>query len=261
MPHIDKHSPGSFCWIELGTTDQNGAKQFYTALFGWDVADTPMGPNEYYSMFKLEGRDAAAAYTLRPEMLEQGVPPHWMVYVAVESADTAAGEAERLGGKIMAPPFDVFDFGRMAVIQDPAGAAISIWQAKKHTGTGITGIPGTLCWADLSTSDPKRAGKFHTGLFGWKLTPSEDGGGYEHIVNGEEPIGGIPPAEQRDPKTPPHWLPYFLVADIDATAAKAESLGAKFYLSPMTIEKVGRIAVLADPQGAVFALYQELPRG
>jgi predicted enzyme related to lactoylglutathione lyase len=261
MPHIEKHPPGAFSWLELGTTDQNAAKQFYTSLFGWDVMDTPMGPSELYTIFKLEGRDAAAAYTLRPEMLEAGVPPHWMLYVAVESADDAASRAEKLGGKVMAPPFDVFDFGRMAVIQDPTGAVISVWQAKRHTGIGITGVSGTLCWADLNTPDPKRAGKFYTELFGWKLSPSEDGSGYEHIVNGEEPIGGIPPAAQHAPGTPPHWLPYFLVADIDASAAEAESLGAKFHLRPMTMEKVGRIAVLADPLGAVFAFYQALPRG
>ena len=261
MPHVDKHSPGSFCWIELGTTDQNGAKQFYTSLFGWEVKDMPMGPNEFYSMFQLEGRDSAAAYTLQPEMLQQGVPPHWMLYVAVESADKAADRAAQLGGKVMAPPFDVFDFGRMAVIQDPTGATVSVWEAKKHGGTGIAGVPGTLCWADLNTPDTERAAKFSTELFGWKLTASEDGSGYQHIVNRQEPIGGIPPAVHRDPNTPPHWLPYFHVADIDKTAAKAESLGAGFYLRPMTMEKVGRIAVLTDPQGAVFALYQELPKG
>jgi predicted enzyme related to lactoylglutathione lyase len=219
-----------------------------------------MGPNEFYSIFKLEGRDAAAAYTLRPEMLQAGVPPHWMLYVAVESADDTASRAEKLSGKVVASPFDVFDFGRMAVFQDPTGATLSIWQAKKHIGIGIAGVSGTLCWADLNTPDPKSAGKFHTALFGWKLSPSEDGSGYEHIVNGEEPIGGIPPASQHPPGTPPHWLPYFLVANIDTSAAKAESLGATFYLRPMTMEKVGRIAVLADPQGAVFAFYQELPK-
>jgi predicted enzyme related to lactoylglutathione lyase len=260
MPHVENHRPGSFSWLELATTDQNAAKQFYTSLFGWEASDTPMGPNEFYTIFKLEGRDAAAAYTLRPEMLEAGVPPHWMLYVAVENADETASRAEKLGGKVQAGPFDVFDFGRMAVIQDPTGAVLSLWQAKKHIGIGINGTSGTLCWADLNTHDPKSAAKFYTELFGWNLSPSEDSSGYEHIVNGEEPIGGIPPAAQHAPGTPPHWLPYFLVSDMDASAAKAESLGAKFCLRPMTMEKVGRIAVLADPQGAVCALYQEPPK-
>jgi predicted enzyme related to lactoylglutathione lyase len=263
MPHIDKHAPGSFCWIELSTTDQTAAKNFYGALFGWRVNDAPVGPDDFYSMFKLEGRDVAAACTMRPEQRSQGVPPHWMIYVTVDSADATAGRAAQLGGKVLAPAFDVYDVGRMAVLQDPAGATFSIWQAKKSHGTGITGVDGTLCWADLSTPDQAQAGKFYAGLFGWKMVEDKDddpASGYMHIVNGEDFIGGIPPAAHRDPHTPPHWLAYFQVSNCDATAAKAKQLGAKFYLEPMTFDDVGRMAVLADPQRATFAIFQATPR-
>lgn len=260
MPHIDKHPPGAFCWIELATTDQNAAKSFYGSLFGWAVTDFPMGPNDFYSVFQLEGRDAAAAYTLRLEQRSQGVPPHWMVYVAVDSADEAAKRAARLGAKMLAPPFDVFDVGRMAVLQDPTGAVFSVWQPKRNKGTGIAGVDGTLCWADLSTPDPARASRFYSSLFGWKMTTGEkDTSDYLHIVNGEEFIGGIPPAKHRNPKIPPHWLPYFLVSDCDQTAARIRQLGGTVHLAPMTLEDVGRWAVLADPQEAVFAIFQQMP--
>jgi len=84
-----------------------------------------MGPNDFYTIFRLEGRDAAAGCTLRPEELSQGVPPHWKLYVAVDSADATAARAAELGGTVLAPPFDVFDAGRMAVVQDPTGAVFS----------------------------------------------------------------------------------------------------------------------------------------
>src|SRR5205823_8815558 len=129
MPNIEKHTPGSFCWIELGTTDQNAAKNFYGKLFGWEANDMPMGPNGVYTIFKLGGRDAGAAYSLREEQRSAGVPPHWMLYVAVESADDSAKRAGKLGGKVVMDAFDVSDLGRMAVIQDPAGAMFSVWQA------------------------------------------------------------------------------------------------------------------------------------
>ena len=261
MRHIDKHPPGAFCWLELSTTDQNAAKGFYSSLLGWASQDFPMGPNDFYTMFQLEGRDTAAAYTMRPEQRSQGVPPHWMIYIAVESADDAASRVPQLGGKLLAPPFDVYDVGRMAVVQDPTGAVFALWQPKSHAGTGISGVPGTLCWADLMTPDPARAKEFYTGLFGWRIIKGENGpSGYLHIANGEKFIGGIPPANFRDPNVPPHWLVYFLVANCDETAAKAKELGAKTHLAPMTIEKVGRMAILADPQGAVFAIIQALPR-
>src|SRR5437660_166619 len=127
MPHIDHHPPGEFSWVELGTTDQAAAKTFYSSLFGWAAKDMPMGPNEFYTMFRLEGRDAAAGYTIRAEDRAKGVPPHWMMYIAVQSADETAGKVGQLGGKVLAPPFDVFESGRMAVILDPTGATFSLW--------------------------------------------------------------------------------------------------------------------------------------
>src|ERR1700681_2513607 len=127
MAQIEKHVPGSFCWIELGTSDQNTAKSFYGALFGWAAHDFPMGPNDYYTMFLLEGCNAAAAYTLRPGQGSQGLaPPHWMIYVATESADESANRAAQAGGQVLAPAFDVYDVGRMAVLQDPTGAVFSV---------------------------------------------------------------------------------------------------------------------------------------
>jgi predicted enzyme related to lactoylglutathione lyase len=254
MRHIDKHPPGAFCWIELSTTDQNAAKSFYSSLFGWACQDFPMGPNDFYTMFQLEGRDTAAAYTMRPEQRSMGVPVHWLIYIAVESADDTASRVAQLGGKLLRPPFDVYDVGRMAVVQDPTGAVFALWQAKSHSGTGISGVPGTLCWADLVTTGPARATEFYSGLFGWRIATSEnDPSGYLHIANGENFIGGIPPAKFRDPNLPPHWMAYFYVSNCDETAAKTMELGGKTLLAPMTIEKVGRMAILEDPQGAVFA--------
>ena len=252
---IDNHPPGAFCWIELCTTDQNAAKSFYSSLFSWASQDFPMGPNDFYTMFQLEGRDMAAAYTMRPEQRSQGVPLHWLIYVAVASADDAAGRAAQLGGKVLLPAMDVFDAGRMAVVQDPTGAVFALWQAKSRRGTGIAGVHGSLCWADLVTPDVARAKEFYTGLLGWRISASEnDPSGYLHIANGEDFIGGLPPARSRDPSAPPHWMAYFYVVNCDETAAKAKELGGKTHLAPTAIEKVGRMAILADPQGAAFAI-------
>src|ERR1700679_515233 len=133
MPTVDKHKPGSFSWIELATTDQDAAKAFYTTLFDWTLIDTPMGPGDFYTMFSLNGRTAAAGYTIRQDELAMGIPPHWNLYISVENADDSAKRAAELGGKVLAPPFDVNTYGRMDVIQDPQGAVFSIWQNKEHT--------------------------------------------------------------------------------------------------------------------------------
>jgi predicted enzyme related to lactoylglutathione lyase len=208
-------------------------------------------------VFKLEGRDTGATFTLRPDMVAQGVPPHWGIYVAVAGADDAAAMVTQAGGKIIAAPFDVFDFGRMAVCQDPAGAVFMVWEAKAHQGTGITGVPGTLCWADLSVPNQDAVVPFYKDVFGWEFDPGKDGsGGYLHIKNGEKHIGGVPAAHQRNPQAPAHWMVYFQVDDCDASTAKAKELGAHFHMEPMTMEGVGRMSMMADPQGAVSFLFQ-----
>jgi predicted enzyme related to lactoylglutathione lyase len=260
MKVIDRHAPGAFCWLELATSDQKAAKGFYGEVFGWKADDSPIGEGEFYTTFELEGRAVSAAYTMRADQKAQGIPPYWMLYVAVESADASAKRAAELGGTVLAPPFDVMDFGRMAAIHDPPGAAFCLWQSKKHTGTGVSGIPGTLCWADLNTKDPERAKEFYQALFGWKIAAGEkDPSGYLHIANGQDFIGGIPPS-QKDSRIPTFWLPYIAVQDCDQTAAKIKERGGTFHLPPMTMEEVGRFAVVADPQGASFAIFQEKPR-
>ena len=260
MPFIDKFPIGSFCWLELATTDQDAAKKFYSNLFGWTAADMPMGPGEVYTMFNIGDRGAGtAAYTLRKDQLANGVPPHWGIYIAVEDTDATAKRVSELGGKVIAPPFDVFDVGRMSVVQDPTGAHFCLWQAKQKANA-VTGVDGTLCWADLNTSDPKAAAKFYSSLLGWKFEKSEhDSSGYLHIKNGGDYIGGLPPGPPRPP-APPHWLAYIQVSNCDAIAAKAKAMSAKFCLEPMTMEGVGRFAVIADPQNAVFAIFQAMPR-
>jgi hypothetical protein len=261
MPTIERHAPGSFCWYELATTDQAGAKQFYGSLFNWTADDSPMGPGEVYTLFKLDGKDVGATYTMRPDQKALGVPPNWMLYIAVTDADATAARAAALGGAVLGGPFDVMTHGRMAVLQDPTGAVFSVWQPKSHIGTRIGGLDNTVCWADLSTPDQERAAAFYSELFGWTMAGGKDmlpvkPGDYYHIVNGAHFIGGVPPAAHRDPNMPPHWMIYVEVADCTASTAKAKGLGARAYVEPMAIGDDGWMSVLADPQGATFALHQ-----
>jgi predicted enzyme related to lactoylglutathione lyase len=261
MPAIEHFAPGDFCWIELATSDQIAAKSFYGALFGWAARDIPTGPDSFYTLLEVQGRIAAGAFTISPAESAAGVPPHWHLYIAVSSADESAKKAEELGGKLLEAPFDVMDRGRAAVIQDPTGAVFSLWEAKKRSGIGVTADPGSFCWADLNTPDQARAKTFYENLFGWELKPGQDKeSGYLHIVNGGNYIGGVPPAHPGSANNPPHWLIYFAAADVDKTAQQAKEMHAKILLEPTDFEGVGRIAILADPQGAVFALYKEAGR-
>ena len=255
MQETTEYAPGTFCWVELGTTDGEAAKKFYTELLGWSFTDVPMGPAGVYTMLNQDGKDVGALYTMPEEMTAHGVPPHWLSYASVKNADESAAKAKELGGTLMKEPFDVFDVGRMAVVQDPTGAMFAIWQAGTHKGAGLVNLPVSLCWNELTTRDTAKAGDFYTGLFGWQKDAQQmDGMTYTMFVNNGRPAGGMyePPPEMGD--VPPNWLAYFAVNDADATSARAADLGGKVCLPPTDIPNIGRFSVIQDPQGAAFAV-------
>jgi uncharacterized protein len=259
MADYTSHAPGTFCWPELATTDQKGAVAFYRSLFGWDVNEQPMGPAETYSIFQLRGRDIGAAYTMRAEERQHGAPPHWNAYVTVANADETTTRAKELGATVLAPPFDVMDSGRMAILQDPTGAVFQVWQPNKHIGAKILREPGSLTWTELSTRDTEAAKTFYTSLLGWKEKTSSGGGmTYTEFSVADEPFAGMMEmnAQMVEMHIPPHWLSYFQVTDVDATASKAKELGGSVAVPPMDIPGAGRFAVIQDPSGATFALYQ-----
>jgi len=261
----ERVKPGAFCWFELITTDQDAARTFYSALFGWTPNDIPMGPGGSYTIFRRGDRDTAAAYAMPPEYRAQGMPPNWLLYVLVDSADASASRAAMLGGAVTVEPLDVMDQGRMAVIADPVGARLAVWQPKQHIGVSSYGEIGAVGWADLQTRDQEKAAAFYAALFGWQMVsggsmePAKPGD-YYHIVNGGDMIGGIPPAGQVDPDAYPAWLMYVEVTDCAASTKKAASLGARAYVDTMAIGENGLISILADPQGAVFAIHESAKR-
>ena len=252
MPEVTGPVPGSFCWIELATSDPAAAKKFYKDVFGWDVDEHDMGEMGFYYIFKKNGRDVAAMYGLMPDQKAHGIPPNWLTYVGVTSADEAAAKAQGLGATILQPPFDVMGHGRMAVLQDPEGAVFALWEAKEHWGVQLRDEANTLCWNELATNQPDAAREFYTKLMNWKPKVSPE---YTEWYNGEAPIGGMRKINEGEP-TPPNWMPYFLVDSVDDSAAKAQSGGATICLPPNDMPGVGRFSVVGDPQGAVFALFK-----
>lgn len=262
MPHVEVNQPGTFCWFELATTDSATAKPFYEQLFGWTSVDFPMGPNpaDIYSIFKKDGRDAAAGYTLMEDMKQAGVPPHWLAYVLVEDVDAATRTAATLGATVTKEPFDVMDKGRMSVIADPQGATLALWQPNTSGGIGILGEHGAFAWAELTAPDVDAATTFYTKLFGW-TAGSMPAGGMDYTVFsiGERPVAGLfqTPA---DSPVPPNWGVYWEVDDCDATVAAAQAAGATALTPTMELEGVGKMAGLTDPQGAYFSVIRSATR-
>lgn len=248
-------APGTFCWADLGTTNAEGAKQFYSELFDWVVFETGAGGTPY-SMFQVDGRDVGAVYELSEEQRSQGAPPHWLPYVAVESAAESAARAAALGGKLIMDAFDVEQHGRMAIIEDPTGAVFAVWQPLEHKGAAHINAERGMCWNELATHDHERAREFYTGLFDWGTqTMDVDKTVYTTFTRGDgAPVAGLLQMTEEWGQAPAHWMTYFSVADCDAAATRAAELGGNICVPPTDIAPVGRFAVITDPQGATFSI-------
>ena len=247
---FDKPVTGGPCWTELGTSDLEGAKRFYTELFGWRPETDPRQEAGGYTVAHL-GDAAVAALT---PLYQESQPVAWNVSFAVTDADAAVRRVEEAGGTVVLGPMDVFDVGRFAVALDPTGAAFQLWQARAFPGAGLFNAPGTLGWVELATRDTERARDFYTTVFGWSVNASD---WYTQWGIGGDDFGGMADMGDRfPPEVPPHWLPYFAVDDVDATAEVAQQAGGAVVMPPTSVPDGPRIAVLRDPQGAAFGVHK-----
>jgi predicted enzyme related to lactoylglutathione lyase len=240
-------------WIDLATSDPAAARDFYSALFGWEIAVNPDPQYGGYAQATIGGKSVAG---IGGKMMPEA-PTTWSMYVGTADIADLAARVQAAGGTVIAPPMQVGDQGTMAVFQDPAGAFISAWQPAMMEGGLMGAGAGTYGWAELNSRDLDKVLGFYTSVFAWdaKAATMGDGGPrYIEFRAGDTPIGG---AMDMNPMVPPevpsYWLLYFTVDDVDASYAKAISGGAREMLPPADFAG-GRFAILGDPQGAAFGL-------
>jgi predicted enzyme related to lactoylglutathione lyase len=242
---------GTPCWADLGTADIPRAISFYSSEFGWDIQ---VGGQEVggYSLAILDGRQAVG---IGPVMGPPGTPSAWTTYLATSDADVTAGKIKRAGGQLLTDVMDVMDLGRMAIASDITGAAFGIWQARKHTGAQVANVPGAFTWAEHMSHDFEGAKAFYAAVFGYDFGDMSSGGfSYATLlINGKE-VGGIGayPGEA-DASHRPFWSVYFGTADTDKSVEAATGHGGQV-IRPASDSPYGRMAVVADDQGAVFSL-------
>jgi uncharacterized protein len=252
MSERTSYEPGAPCWIDLGTPDQDAAAEFYGALFGWSVVeDENSEQTGGYRVATL--REKAIGGVMK--LMEEGQPPAWSTYIAVADADATVAKARDAGGTVVFEPMSVLDYGRMAFLADPTGAMIGIWQPGKNKGAGLFNEPGAFSWAELNTPDVDTAKAFYGEVFGWSFEEKEsERGAYTIISLDGEGVGGM--TDRVPAGAPAHWLVYFAVEDLDATLETGRDRGGEVLAGPFDVAEVGRIAVVKDPWGAVFAVIQ-----
>lgn len=254
MPIKSEYAQGTPDWVDLQTSDQDAAKEFYAELLGWEYDDRPMPEGPVYSMATVRGENVAAIAPLQPDAAAAGAPANWNTYIAVDDVDATLAKVPGAGGQVLMPAFDVGEAGRMSFVTDPTGAAVGLWQANKHIGATLVGDPGTCLWNELNTGDVDTALAFYNSVFGITSSKMPMGPEYTYTLLevGDDQVGGC--GEPMKPGTPNHWRVYFAVEDVDASAAKAVELGGTIVEEAMDIPTVGRMAAVTDPQGAIFSI-------
>jgi predicted enzyme related to lactoylglutathione lyase len=249
MGERSTYPDGEPCWADVVTPDLDGARRFYQAVFGWQFQST--GP-EFgdYTMALVDGKAVAAI--MPPPPGAETTPAAWNVYLASSDIDATAARAGQGGGKIIMGPLDIPGSGRMLIGLDPTGAVFGIWQPAGHPGAQLTEDPNTPVWAEVHTGDGSAADAFYRGLFDYQQQQIGDGDAFDYTVwsLGGRPVTG---RIRQGPEVPPSWLVYFAVDDTDAAAERATAGGGRTTVGPFDSPQ-GRVAILADPYGAVFAI-------
>ncbi len=246
-------STGRIGWHELMTTDVEKAKSFYGELLGWGIEVYKPGEMDY-PMISVNGGQHGGFAELPEQARKAGAPPHWLAHVIVESADEAASRAEASGGNVLVGPMSIPEVGRFAVIADPQGAVFSAFQAEGEAPTP----EGVFLWDELLAIDIEAAKSFYGSVLGWTTEPMEMAGGstYTLFKAGDQMVGGLMLKPEQAGPGPAAWMTYLATDDVDATAARAQKLGGSVLQPAFDVPTVGRIAVIADPTGAVVGLFK-----
>jgi predicted enzyme related to lactoylglutathione lyase len=237
---------GTPCWVDLGA-DVEKAQAFYSSLFGWDIQQYEPAEMEYWGCF-LNGKRVAGL----GRQQDTSQPTVWTTYLATDNADDTVARIRSAGGQVLMEPMDITDQGRMAIAMDPGGAVFGLWQAGTHTGMEVANEPGAVTWNEDMTGDFEGNQKFYADVFGYSYDDmSAEGFQYATMSVGGSVVGGIGKTDNH-----PNWTTYFAVDNTDATVAKAQELGGSV-VRPASDSPYGRMAVLADDQGTVFAVMDQ----
>jgi uncharacterized protein len=252
MNKVTAYPDGVFCWVDLATTDLEGAKAFYSQLFGWEADDSPLPGGMTYTTFRLDGHSVAGMGPLMPEQQTAGVPAHWSSYVKHDDAEAIAERISAAGGTLILPPMDVMEEGRMLMAQDPTGAVFGVWQPGRHTGAQRVNAPNSLVWNELQTRDHnvESAIQFYNQVFGWTERRPEPG--YVGLAVDGRRQAGILPLDESRANIPSNWAVYFLVENVAATVQSAQALDAEIHVPETALDERSSFAVIRDPQGAYF---------
>jgi predicted enzyme related to lactoylglutathione lyase len=240
---------GTPCWIDL-VTDIDRAKAFYGEVFGWTFAS--LGPSfDGWCLAEVDGHPVAG--------LGPGEPRAWQVFLRSDDLDATVTAAAEAGAEVVQAPGEVGTLGRAAVITDPGGANVALWERGAHDGFTMNGDPNTPVWFEVNTRESAAVRDFFAQLFGLEHKAME-GMEYYTLHAGDMPRYGVLQMTAEWDGMDPSWMAYFGTDDTDAAVERVKNAGGNVAYGPFDTP-FGRIAVCTDPMGTAFSIIRPPDRG
>lgn len=242
---------GAPVWIDLGTSDIAGAQDFYRTVFGWEFEQTGSQYNGYVNA-RRDGRYVGGMMSVDPG---QGPSDRWTVYLHTADVHATVDTAVAAGAVVFFPPHEVPEKGWMAMLTDPAGAVLGLWQPTGHEGFGVVDEAGAPTWFQLTTSDFASTVDFYTTVFGWQLQVEADSDEfrYSNAVFDGTPLIGVMDGSVITGLEGSAWTCFWGCDDVDATVELVTGNGGAVVRAAENTP-YGRLAAVADPTGAAFNL-------
>ena len=249
------HAPlGAPCWTDLWTSDVDGSRRFYAELFGWEALEANPEFGGYF-MFARDGVPVAGGMGAMP-----GTPAEdqWTIYLATADITKTLEVAAANGAGLTLPAMAVTDLGTQAILADPGGARLGVWQPGTFPGFAVLDEPGAPSWFELNARDHANTVSFYQSVFGWETNVVGDTDEFRYTTmrdpEGDGELAGIMDGRNFLPAgNPDYWSVYWEVEDAGAAAERAAKLGAAVVIEAHDTP-YGQLAALTDPTGARFNL-------
>jgi uncharacterized protein len=254
VPTRESAPIGSPCWADLWTSDVEGSRKFYTALFGWE-AQEPSPEFGGYFMFTRSGVPVAGAMG---DMGDTRADNTWKIYLDTDDIAKTVLAAEAEGAQVIVPAMPVADLGIQAVFVDTTGATVGAWQPGTFSGFTVLGEHGAPSWFELDTRGHATAVAFYQSVFRWDTNAVGDSDQFRYTTmrdpGSDGELAGIMDAKAFIPYgVRAHWSIYWGVDDADASVASVKALGGSVVMDAVDTH-YGRTATVRDPAGAQFKL-------
>jgi predicted enzyme related to lactoylglutathione lyase len=258
-PPSTEHHAGKVIWVDLLTPDIAAAKQFYAGLFGWTFQDIKTGDSNY-AIASLGGRPVGGLFQRKASRSEDRRSA-WLGFIAVTDVDGAEKNAVAHGAKLLKEPRTYAQRGRQAVLADPEGAVFAMLASSSGDPADELADPGEWIWSSVHVNDPDKEAAFYQTVFGYDVFDADSDAKSDSVILSSDDfarasVNALPKDMDTTHPRHPHWLNFVRVTDADSAAAKAVALGGRVLLQPRPDKHGGKLAIIADPAGAVFGVME-----